>query len=437
MSLYNFWGILVAPAFMALCLKRLKLLEISYKEVFLYYIILAGSSYLCAYKISIEYPLIYIMLLILMGMTLIHRHFIRSFILCLVSSAFYILSEALAAIILLLFLGKNPYSSSIYFLSLGLVFSSIILWSLSGLVGRIIGRIHVEIFDNKITYFITLNLMIMLGIVYIDNMTSTRLGVKQNDSYVLISGVLYFLYFITSILLFIIILKYMLKEQEIKQQEQLTEAKEKYVKEIETSYDSLRRLKHDYVNIISAFKIYIDEEDIQGLKKYYYEEFSQLNTELLKQNEWLNALQGIKLSEIKSILFYKSSMAYEKNIKVTIEIREEISCIGMSTAILGQILGILLDNAIEASELAPKKDIDIAVIKNEKSQIFMIQNTYEGTLPSINRIFEHGFTTKKENRGIGLVTVRDYADKINNLYLDTQISETHFKQILVIKESPC
>jgi two-component system sensor histidine kinase AgrC len=51
----------------------------------------------------------------------------------------------------------------------------------------------------------------------------------------------------------------------------------------------------------------------------------------------------------------------------------------------------------------------------------------------MNKLFEAGFSTKGEGRGIGLHTVRKYADSISNLYLETAWSGDYFIQTLTIE----
>ena len=102
-----------------------------------------------------------------------------------------------------------------------------------------------------------------------------------------------------------------------------------------------------------------------------------------------------------------------------------------------RILGILLDNAIEAASQCEKKNIKIEIrdIKPRKCQILTIENTYSNKNIEISRLSEKGYTSKtndKENHGIGLWQVAKMVKKHNNVLLDTSKDEEYFRQELAI-----
>jgi two-component system sensor histidine kinase AgrC len=234
--------------------------------------------------------------------------------------------------------------------------------------------------------------------------------------------------------MFVIILRYISRETAIKTERLLIDASNKYIHDLEESYKALRTIKHDYVNILTSFKLYIDSNDIEGLAKYYYDELAEMNKDLLHQDKLIGSLHNVQISEVKSILIYKGSVAAQQEIDINVESREPIEEIGASTAIVCQIIGILLDNAIEAAQEAEERKLEIAVVKNPNSKAFIIKNTWnEQDLP-LNKLSELGYSTKGENRGIGLHTVRNYTEKIKGLYLETEISGNYFCQTLTVKD---
>jgi len=242
------------------------------------------------------------------------------------------------------------------------------------------------------------------------------------------------LFFVCIGVLTVVLFRYTSREAAVHTEAMITEASKKYVQDLEESYKALRTIKHDYVNILTSFKLYIDGKDMDGLERYYYNELSQLNKELLYQDQLLSNLHNLNASEVKSVLIYKCSVAADKGMNMNIEVREQINDFGISTAILCQILGILLDNAMEAAAETEKKIIGIAIIKNANSKTFLIKNTWNNQEISINKIFELGFSTKGKQRGDGLSIVRNYADKLNNVLIETVLGDEYFTQILTIKD---
>jgi two-component system sensor histidine kinase AgrC len=155
---------------------------------------------------------------------------------------------------------------------------------------------------------------------------------------------------------------------------------------------------------------------------------------LLYQDRLVGNLQNLRINELKSILLYKSDLAIRHGIDINIEVSELIEGLGVSTAIVCQILGIFLDNAEEATVKTAPKKIEIAIIKNPTSKVFILKNSWNKHDVPISKFFEQGYSTNAEGRGIGLYTVQSYIKKIKGLHLETEISDEYFTQILTVKD---
>lgn len=97
-----------------------------------------------------------------------------------------------------------------------------------------------------------------------------------------------------------------------------------------------------------------------------------------------------------------------------------------------RILGILLDNAIEASCECEEKTINITFrndIKNNR-QLITIENTYNNKDIDTEKIFEKGISQKENHTGLGLWEVRKILKKNNNVNLFTSKTDTFFSQQL-------
>lgn len=100
-----------------------------------------------------------------------------------------------------------------------------------------------------------------------------------------------------------------------------------------------------------------------------------------------------------------------------------------------RILGILVDNSIEACEKCDNKIINIEFRNDEKChrQLFLIQNTYSNQNIDINKINELGYTSKLNNKnqhGLGLWEVQKILKRSNNLNLFTTKDSMFFTQQL-------
>lgn len=204
-----------------------------------------------------------------------------------------------------------------------------------------------------------------------------------------------------------------------------------YNKTLTVLYDKIRGFKHDFNNIVQGIGGYIATNNMDGLKEYY----SQVLDDCQRVNNLaLLSPEVINNPAIYSLLTAKYHDATELGIKFNLEIFMDLSTINMKIYELTRILGILIDNAIEAASQCEEKEITITFRKDNKKnkQLFIIENTYINKDVNIDEIFEKGKTSKKnedvKSHGLGLWEVRQTVKRNKNLDLYTTKSEKYFKQ---------
>lgn len=209
-----------------------------------------------------------------------------------------------------------------------------------------------------------------------------------------------------------------------------------YTNQIENMYSSLRSFKHDYLNIMLSMSGYIEAGDMTGLQTYFDKEIIPLNKKLSANTSHLNQLMNVKITELKSIISAKLLYAIELNIAVTIEVTEEISEIPIDTIALSRLMGIFLDNAIEATIETEKPSIQFAIISLENEYIFIISNTFLDSGIPYASLRQPTISTKGSNRGIGLYNAQEIIAKYSHVFWDTETNDTHFEQRLrILKET--
>ena len=206
-----------------------------------------------------------------------------------------------------------------------------------------------------------------------------------------------------------------------------------YNKTLTVLHDNIRAFKHDFHNIVHALGGYIDTEDIEGLKKYYQQ--------LLNDCQCTNNLTGLSPSTINNPAIYnvlasKYHKADELGIKINLEVFLDLNEIENHMKIyeFARILGILFDNAIEATKECDKKLINLTIRKdlNKNRLLLIVENTYKNKDVDTEKIYEKGFSTKPGNSGLGLWEVRQILIRNNNLNLFTTKNDEYFKQQLEI-----
>ncbi|MGM9979350.1 MAG: sensor histidine kinase [Clostridium sp.] len=238
------------------------------------------------------------------------------------------------------------------------------------------------------------------------------------------------------IIMFVIIgiLVYMsIKESKIEKQRIQYESLKEYTDKLELLYTDMRKFRHDYINILSSMYSFIEEGDMCGLKKYFDEKIQPLNQKMNSNNYKLVALKNVHLPEVKGLLSSKIIKAQELGLDTFIDISEPIDEINIDILELVISLGIIMDNAIEAALSSEDKRISLGLIKKNQSVIIIVSNSFSGDIPSISMLFKQGFSTKGENRGLGLSNLKEIIDKYKNVTLDTFIKNELFFQEITIK----
>ena len=100
-----------------------------------------------------------------------------------------------------------------------------------------------------------------------------------------------------------------------------------------------------------------------------------------------------------------------------------------------RLLGIYLDNAIQAVESLKEKSIRVEFYLDPNSSdilIISIFNSFEGKV-DIDRMNEKGYSTKGKGRGLGLAMANETIKEEKRISSETQIFKNSFGQKLKIQ----
>lgn len=192
---------------------------------------------------------------------------------------------------------------------------------------------------------------------------------------------------------------------------------------------NIKKFENDFNNIMQDFGGYIKYNDFESLKSYYYkimEEYKEIKT--------LSVLSPVIINEsaIYNIISNKYYLAKSYGIDVEMEFMMDFSKLDIKTYELARILGILLDNAIEATKSCKKKKINMVFQSGKSEDRIRISNTYKEDGLEISKIFEKGFSTKEKSRGLGLWEIKQILQNNSNLELYTYRKNSLFWQELSI-----
>lgn len=279
-------------------------------------------------------------------------------------------------------------------------------------------------FDKKNKSIITLNFIFGIFNIIIQGILTVN--------YVDILPIQFtFFNFICLLIYFVLSFYSLAKIMKLVKTTQKLESAEEYNKTLHILHDSVRGFKHDFDNIVTTIGGYIKTNDMKGLEKYY----SQLEEDCEKVNNlYILNPDIINNPGIYNLLTTKYGEAVRKGIKVNLTFLLDLNNLHMKIYEFARMLGILLDNAIEAASESDEKVLNIVFRNDSKNNrnIVLIENTYKDKNVNIDEIFNKGVTGKENHTGLGLWEVKQILKKNNNINLYTNKNDTYFSQQLEI-----
>ena len=209
------------------------------------------------------------------------------------------------------------------------------------------------------------------------------------------------------------------------------ETAESYNNSLSILYDNVKAFKHDFDNMVFTIGGFVSTDDMNGLKKYYNsleKDCQRVNNIALLNPNLINN------SGIYNLLTAKYQKAKNSKVEIELDFFFDFNALHMPIYDFSRMLGILIDNAIEAASETDEKIVKIMFrdSSNNRTQIIKIENSYKNKDVDKNKIFEKGVTGKENHSGMGLWEVKQIIKRNNNINLITEPNEKYFKQCLEI-----
>lgn len=256
-------------------------------------------------------------------------------------------------------------------------------------------------------------------------------NLKMNDqSYISVAMIIIFLVGLFSV--------YNQKIKNTKIQHQYEKLLE-YMKQYEEQIEKQRILRHENKNQISSIKSLAVDSNASNKLLGYLNSLSKDNKNPFNKEKYAK-FQYFPANGIKALFYFKTDEAEEKGINASISISPRVAnsylsqLTGNEFKDLGKIIGVYMDNAIEASENSEKKIIGIEAYLNNKNQtIIIISNSYSGKIneASLGNI---QYSTKGKDRGHGLLLVDRIIKRNSRFEVKTEITNKLYIQKMTIKK---
>lgn len=205
-----------------------------------------------------------------------------------------------------------------------------------------------------------------------------------------------------------------------------------YTDQLETDQIKLRGFERNYKGTIAGLRKIAKTGDYQQMKAslgtledYSNSYFDNISMQLFKD------LNNVQNPYLKSLLISKLTLIHQNNITCHFECRDTVNDVLINVFDLVRLLGISIDNAIEATKNQKNGEIQIAIIEETAQLSFVINNTTEEHT-DISDMMQEGFTTKQHHSGVGMVNVQDIKKKYPNLFVQYRKNGKWFNLNLAI-----
>lgn len=411
------------------CLHRITNTKINLrsKRLYLSYLIMVILITLNYFFSSNVYKVLITFIIMLLVSKLLFNYDLKSSILsAIILFSLTLISEFIFAIIVVLLNNiDNKTFAEIY---QGKIFSNLIISMIMWIIAtnKILYKIYLKMLNvlNEISFN---KIAILFSFIVLCSSFLFYLSYYNTNKYLtlIVNFVITTIYFIIVIMI-------------IKKESSYNKVYAKYImtlkdlEEYESIINEYRVINHENFNQLSTIKGMVKSKKVQA----YIDEI--LNNKNTKNEFILKQALLIPTGGLRGLIYSKLIIMKNKNIKYYLNIDKKINnkvMKNISTKTMFnicQIIGVYLDNAIEAVEDLNKKEIMINIYKASGIIIEIINNI--NGLFDVAKIDKLGYTTKANNKGYGLTLVNNILKEDNNLSNEREINKKLFKQKLIINK---
>lgn len=210
------------------------------------------------------------------------------------------------------------------------------------------------------------------------------------------------------------------------------------MKSYESDIEEQRTLRHETKNEFATIKCKLqDKEDNKTIIEYID---SVIGEKEKAGSTKYSKFKYLPSNGLKGFFYYKFIEAEKKGISVSVNISKQIENSFLKDIEtkdfkdLARIIGVYLDNAIEASSTSEDKKLGIEMYLIKEKIEIIITNTFNNEI-NLDKIGKESFSTKGKHRGHGLLLVNKILSENNKFEAKNEIRGNIYIQSLKIKDN--
>jgi len=169
---------------------------------------------------------------------------------------------------------------------------------------------------------------------------------------------------------------------------------------------TIRKQRHDFNHHLQAVYGLLEVGSFNEARDYVEQMFLEIT----------NPAEVVKTDNpgISAMLFAKAGQAEARGIPFSVQVDCSLQGLTLSTMETNSLLGNLLDNAIDATaaNTGARRSVRLEITREPGEYVFTVANTGDPIpIETRERMYEPHYSTKENDRGLGLTIVKEIVDK--------------------------
>lgn len=206
-----------------------------------------------------------------------------------------------------------------------------------------------------------------------------------------------------------------------------------YVQHFEDLIEKESLNEHEYKNQLAVLRCLTKEKKVKEKIDEILEDSINIEEGIIGQ------LKQLPKGGIKGLMYYKVALGQKQKIKITVDVSLETKSSlnklsEKDMRVLCKLIGIYLDNAIEAASETYRKKLLIEIYELPTKVCFVFSNTFKDGI-NFNERNKKGITTKGEGHGNGLYFASKLIEENDWLESKQDIVDNYYIQQLIIHKN--
>ena len=220
------------------------------------------------------------------------------------------------------------------------------------------------------------------------------------------------------------------QQRDFEIQKEIAESVTDSSKNLFSSITVLKSFRHDFTGLLNPLGGAIKRRSMEEVERIYNSLFLTSNSIISSPS--LDNFEFLHITDVNIRGLFETAFAQSQELELDFkfESKDVIGIVDLPALELNRVVQIILNNAVEAASESEEKLIRVAIFKDGEEVILIVKNSFKNTGINMRDIYQNGFSTKGENRGIGLYTVSEIVANNQEITIDTNVRGNIFEQIV-------